>query len=43
VVASGFFSDTVLLFVLIYELPANLLPQLLGRLKFMRPDDDGEG
>ena len=43
VVASGFFSDTVVLFVLIYELPSNLLPQLLGRLKFMRPDDSGGG
>lgn len=36
VIAAAFFSEGTLLFVLLYELPANILPQLLMRLPFMR-------
>ena len=33
VLAAGFFNSEVLLFVLIYELPANLLPAVIGKIK----------
>ena len=32
VLAAGFFSSEVVLFILLFELPANLLPGLLGRI-----------
>jgi len=37
VIAAGFFSSEVIMFVLLYEIPANLLPALLGRLDFFKP------
>ena len=32
VLAAGFFSSEVVLFILLYELPANLLPNLIGKV-----------
>ncbi|MDC7226140.1 MAG: bile acid:sodium symporter [Spirochaetales bacterium] len=38
VVAAGFFSSEVIMFVMLYELPANLLPALIGRIRFFNPE-----
>ncbi len=42
VLAAGFFGPEVLLFVLIYELPANLLPPLMGKIGLFRERPDGD-
>lgn len=39
VLAAGFFGPEVLLFVLIYELPANLLPSIVSRIKLFCLDE----
>lgn len=38
VLASSFFSPGVLMFILLYELPANLFPGIIGKISFFRPD-----
>ena len=38
VIAAGFFSPGVMMLVLMYELPANLYPAILGRVKLFRVD-----
>jgi BASS family bile acid:Na+ symporter len=40
VLASGFFGPEVLLFVLLYELPANLLPTIIGRIKLFKIESE---
>ena len=40
VLAVNFFGPGVLMFILIYELPANLLPGLLGKIGFFKIDQD---
>ena len=38
VLSAAFFTPEVMLFVLIYEIPANLLPGFIGRIRLFRPE-----